>query len=260
MNKEFEEKFGFNFIIINKTDGIVSLKENMYTIDKQSRIIEFIIDGVSQKRFIYCFTYLKQVFNELNIEYYSTTNEKLDDDSIDSEICIDEIINIFNNEEINKIFKIKLSKEKIIEKFKKRYPSKEIKLISDLLINTEFYYKNNSKDNLDINIFNQFNEDMKNFVFNSKDDILYLIGPKGTSKSLFLIYRFLMYNISYKLTSLYINYKKMKTLDSKKRKNIFKKEMIYLFFDENNLREFYNEKYHRLIISDKNIILCLKNF
>ena len=52
----------------------------------------------------------------------------------------------------------------------------------------------------------------------------------------------------------------MKNLDSKKRKNIFKKEMIYLFFNENILRDFYQEKYHRIIISDNNIIFCLKKF
>jgi len=260
MNKEFKEKFGFEFIIINKIKHVISLNEKPYNIEDQSRIIEFIIDEVPQKRFIYSISYLQQVFNELNIEFYSTSNEKLDDDSIDSEICIDEIINIFKNEEINKIFKIKLSNEKIIDLFKKRYPSKEIEVISDLLINTEFYYKNNSKDNLDINIFKNFYDDLINFIFNSNDYILYLIGPKGTSKSLFLNYSILMYNMSYQIPSLYINYIKIKNLDFKKRKNIFKKEMIYLFFDKDNLKSFYQEKYHRTIISDKNIILCLKNF
>ena len=36
--------------------------------------------------------------------------------------------------------------------------------------------------------------------------------------------------------------------------------MIYLFFNKNILRDFYQEKYHRIIISDNNIIFCLKKF
>ena len=262
MNEEFEKEYGFNFKMINNITNTIFLKEKYYNIEKQSRIIEFIIDGNSQKRFIYSFYYLQQVFNELNIEYYSTTNENLNvDDSIDSEVCLDEIINIFNNEEINKIYKIKLSKEKIIEIFNNRYPKNEIKLVSDLLINTKFYYNNNSEDILDKEILMKYYEDIKKFMLSSDNNILYLIGPKGTSKSLFLNFSLLMFNMSYQIPSLYINYIKIKNLELKKRKNIFKKEIIYLFFDEKNLKDFYKEKYHRIIISDKNnFIKCLKEF
>ena len=259
MNQEFEEKYKFCFKLLNEKQNIVILKGNYYKIEKNSRIIEFIIDEKSQSRFIYSYSYLQDVFQNLKIEYYSTTNDILNDDSIDSEICLDEIIKIFNDEDIVKIYKIKLSKEKIIDLFNRRYPTDE-KKISDLFINTGFYYNNNSEDDLDLNILEIYYKDMENFIIKPDYNILYLIGPKGTSKSLFLSYFFINYNMTMKLPILYINYIKMKNLDSKKRKNIFKKEMIYLFFNKNILRDFYQEKYHRIIISDNNIIFCLKKF
>ena len=40
---------------------------------------------------------------------------------------------------------------------------------------------------------------------------------------------------------LYINYRKMKEFSPEKRKNIFKKEIVYLFFEENALKSFYKE-------------------
>ena len=147
MNQEFEKKYKFCFKLLNEKQNIVILKENYYKIEKNSRIIEFIIDEKSQPRFIYSYSYLQDVFQNLKIEYYSTTNENLNDDSIDYEICLDEIIKIFNDEDIVKIYKIKLSKEKIIDLFNRRYPTDEKKL-SDLFINTGFYYNNNSEDDL----------------------------------------------------------------------------------------------------------------
>jgi hypothetical protein len=59
--------------------------------------------------------------------------------------------------------------------------------------------------------------------------------------------------------TLYINYRKIKDLEKKERKNIFKKEIVYLFFKENILRDFYKNKYHRKINEGENFMFGLKN-
>ena len=50
---------------------------------------------------------------------------------------------------------------------------------------------------------------------------------------------------------LYINYRKLKDLSKEKKKNIFKKEFIYLFFEENSLQNFYKEKEYEKIKIEK---------
>ena len=58
-------------------------------------------------------------------------------------------------------------------------------------------------------------------------------------------------NEYYKKPLLYINYRRIKNLTTEKKKNVFKKELIYLFFEENALTSFYNEKSYQTIIVDK---------
>ena len=72
--------------------------------------------------------------------------------------------------------------------------------------------------------------------------ILYVAGPKGNSKYLFLMNYFYEINQFSKRPLLYINYRKMKDESQEKKKNIFKKELIYLFFEENSLESFYIKK------------------
>ena len=50
---------------------------------------------------------------------------------------------------------------------------------------------------------------------------------------------------------LYINYRKIKDESQEKKKNVFKKELIYLFFEENSLESFYKEKEYKKITSEK---------
>ena len=82
-------------------------------------------------------------------------------------------------------------------------------------------------------------------------NILYVVGPKETSKSLFLMNYCYEKNEFYKQPLLYINYRVLKKSDKNKRKNIFKKEFIYLFFDEEKISNFYNEKDHDAIMQEK---------
>ena len=63
---------------------------------------------------------------------------------------------------------------------------------------------------------------MEYFIFINKRKIIYLIGPKGTSKSLFLMYYSLLLNFQ-NYPTLYINYKIMNKLELNEKENIFKK-------------------------------------
>ena len=89
---------------------------------------------------------------------------------------------------------------------------------------------------------------------------MYFLGPKGSSKSLFLI-NFCFIFDAMQIPTLYINYKILKNLDEKKRKYIFKREIVYLFHDFEKFKDFYNAKYHRLIKGENNDFLNgLKEF
>ena len=75
-NKEFEDKFKFKFTTTPKSIDsynkfMVNFNGKHFGFDKGNRIINFIINGKSQKRFIYSYDYLKSVLNELKIDYVS---------------------------------------------------------------------------------------------------------------------------------------------------------------------------------------------
>lgn len=188
-NEEFKNIFGFEFQVYysNKLKYYICLDDQKYFVGEESRIIDFIIEGGSNKRFIYSVEYLKDVFDEFKIEYYSFNDEKLDN-SLDSQISDEEIYNIFSNKEIKKIYRIKSNFEKYLDKFRNRY-AKKCKTISDLSLNAEYYYPENNKDNLNSTIYIKYETDLEQKLY-SPDNIIYLIGPKGTSKSIFLMYFF----------------------------------------------------------------------
>ena len=58
-------------------------------------------------------------------------------------------------------------------------------------------------------------------------------------------------NEYYQRPLLYINYRILKNVNNYKKKNIFKKEFIYLFFEEKVLNNYYNEKTYDSILKEK---------
>ena len=114
--------------------------------------------------------------------------------------------------------------------FNKRYPNK-LEVISDISLNAEFYYPNNSNDRIIFSQIDKYSMKITKFICGESFCVLYLIGPKGSSKSIFLMYTSFKNNIR-QTPTFYINYRKMKYLEIKQRKDIFKKEMIYLFLEE----------------------------
>ena len=261
-DEEFIKTYGFEFVKSNFLNSIViNIGKNIYRFKKGYRLIDFIIEGKSHKRFIYSSEYLKSVLKELKIDCYSL-KEDITNTSWNSEISLEEILNIFNDVNITTIYKINTSIDKIIDKFKSRFPE-EIKKISDLSLNAEFYFPENCNDALDTDIFLEENNqnieiDIERNIWN--DNMIYFIGSKGTSKSIFLMYFFLFTSKISFYPLLYINYRKIAHLDLKERKNIFKKELLYLFFEEETLRDFLKNKYYKIIKKEKDFILALKIF
>ena len=262
-DEEFKKAFNIEFKVgRNNIDGdspvMVLLNKKIYNVYKKSRIIDFIIDGKSYKRFIYSCEYLKKVIKALNIQYYSIKDQNLGN-SLKSKVVNNDIYDIFSQEKISTIYKIEPNDKKITDLFEKRYTFENNK-ISDLSLNAKFYYQENSEDKLDLSIFHVNEENFDKLIWNDNVNIIYLFGPKGTSKSIFLMNFSLIHNCN-KNPVLYINYKILNNLTLKERKYYFKREMVYLFFDIDRFKDFYKNKYHRIIVNEKNNFICnLKKF
>ena len=246
---EFIKTNKFEFTVTrgySENNKYVLLDEEEYHIHPTSRIIYFIDDKKTIKKFIYSFNNFELTLNSLNFKYFMVEEENSESDSIDSEISNKEKLRIFNDEKINRIIKIQSNLEKIVEKFNQRYSSFR-NVIFGLSLNASFYYPNNKNDYLDLSLFNDNSSKFDTFMIDEKVNVLYFVGPKGTSKSLFLMDYCFEQNREDKVPSLYINYRIMKDLTSNENKNIFKKEMIYLFFKEESLKFFYKEKHYKNI-------------
>ena len=239
--------------LYNKNSAKIELNGQKYDIKKESRMILFNDENKSTKRFIRSFYHLKEVIEELNFKAimnpFSEESSRDSGDSLSSEINENYLLEIFKNESIIQITKDKTNLEKIIDKFKKRYCC-EKKIISDLCLNSSVYYPDNKEDKVNFNLLQTFEYDLTKFFINDCN-ILYVVGPKGTSKSLFLMNYCYDINEDYKQPLLYINYRVLKESNNEKKKNIFKKEFIYLFFDEVLLNNFYNEKTYDSITKEK---------
>ena len=254
----FKKNFNFEFICNDKkdklkNDKIITMDNEVYVVENQCRIINFIIDGISCNRFIYSCSYLKKIFYDLDIKFYSTQKNQLNN-SLESDISDKEIRDIFYDDKIKTIFKKKsddIKKEENLNNlFKNRYNLNR-DIISSLSLNAGSYYPENSKDEFDLNIFDSYIFNFKNLIWDDNVNIIYMIGPKGTSKSIFLMNFCLVHNLE-KNPTLYINYKYVKNLDKNKKKCIFKKEIVYLFFNSEQFKDFYIKRYHHIIVDEKN--------
>ena len=133
-----------------------------------------------------------------------------------------EIYDIFNQEDISTIYKIKSSCEKMMSYFENRYTIQKDK-ISDLSLNSKYYYPENSDDKLDSTIFNDYDNILNKYMWDDSINIIYLMGPKGASKSLFLM-NFCRHKILSNNPSLYINYNILYPL------NYIKKTKLYMIY------------------------------
>jgi hypothetical protein len=235
--------------------ALVKIGNEFYDVRPESRVFNFKDGEKCKKIFIYSESHLKEILNKLQFKTFNISNE--DEDSLDLENNYNEIHNIFENNKINTINKDKTNLDKIKEKYKQRIKEKIVN-ISDICLNSSFYYPKNKNDKLNCDLLRENITDLDIF-FGNDLSILYVVGPKGISKSLFLLLNCHIKNICEKFPLLYINYRKMISLKYEKKKNIFKKEMVYLFFEENSLISFYNEKAYENI-GKKSLLEFIKEF
>ena len=237
--KKVKEKLNLDFSThkhYDKNNFIIKLNGAFYHIFPEARKIQFIDGKMLIEKFIYSKINLEDVLKELEFKFFTfNTTDNSYYDSIESEIGLKEIYEIFKDISINQIIKINPLKN-IIDKFRIRYSAKS-KLISDLSLNASLYYPENKNDIINFKLLKKYFGELKKILC-SERNVTYLSGPKGTSKSLFLL------NFSFELNKienvplLYINYRELVKLTPNQKKNIFKKEMIYLFFNEDYLNYF----------------------
>ena len=223
-----------------RNDILLILNDVSYRILPEARKIKFIDGKNVTEKFVFSNYNLKEILNKLEFKLFTINSGDNSYDSIETEIAQQEIYDIFANISVNQITKINSELEIIIDKFRIRY-SKQNKLISDLSLNTSSYYPENSSDVINYKILSKYYHELDKILCSDRN-VIYLAGPKGTSKSLCLINFSFELNKINKIPLLYINYRELVKLTSNERKNIFKKEMIYLFFNENSLTYFYNNK------------------
>ena len=266
-----EKNIDIHIMVYTEKDVLIEYNGEIYHFDKKARWFEFIDEGASIKKFICSKLYLNTIINELNFKSFYSTNkynipneikkndkkDNYDSDSLNSQNNVEDICAAFDNENITKIIKNPLNYDGLLEKFKGRYKH-EIKTISDLSLNSSIYFQDEANNALDITLLLQNKNDFEYFLLINYN-ILYLLGPKGVSKSLFLMLQSLFLNKAYEFPLLYINYKQMDNFNILRKKNIFKKEMIYLFFNEDELKDFYQSGPYKSITKQK-LMKFISNF
>ena len=207
----------------DKNDVVIILNGVSYHIFSEARKIQFINGANVIEKFVYSDSNLSEILKKLGFELFTFSgNEDNSYDSIESQIGQEEIYNIFKNTSINQIIKINSELQNIIDKFRIRY-SKKIKLISDLSLNACLYYPENKNDIINFKLLNKYFDELKKILC-SERNVTYLSGPKGTSKSLFLL------NFSFELNEiehvplLYINYRELVKLTTNQKKTCLKKK------------------------------------
>ena len=231
----------------SKVMAVIEYNGEKYYFNEKARWFEFIDEGESINKFI-CSNFKCFYPTDNNIPNEIKKND-YDSDSLNSQNSEEDIYAAFNNENITKIIKNPLNYDALLEKFKGRYKP-QIKTISDISLNSSIYFSDEANNDLYKDLLKQNREDFEDFLFKNCN-ILYLLGPKGVSKSLFLMLQSLILNEAYKFPLLYINYKKMDNFNILFKKNVFKKEMIYLFFKEKDLKYFYKSGAYKSITKQK---------
>ena len=238
IKQKLNEKVEFQIVLrYTENYAVIKLNDKIYEIKPESRMIQFINGKEIIEKFIYSIDSLKETLAELQFKSFIVNDEENLSDSIDSEISDEEFKDIFLNENITKITKIQSDLKNILDKFKIRHNEK-INSISDISLNSAEYYSNNKNDKIDLYMI-ATNYKLEYDLESSHKNIIYFLGPKGTSKSLFLMSYLFKKNQFNKIPSLYINYRHMINLSINKRQNIFKKKayksikiksfMIFLF-------------------------------
>ena len=228
------------FEIIKLHPIIIEINQEEFIFHKNSRELIFVDDRIIYKRFIYCRKNFLDVLKELGFKSFYTRSKKINKDNIEeifdekeneliadgSEISIDDPSIIFIDKTINIIYK--QNKRPILRKenYNKRF-NREIKYLKDLNQNSEYYYGENRNEKFfELNEYINASLNISTFFDSTFGKILYMFGPKGCSKTTFLLY---LINTLRGIDEgiLYINYNYIKNRIFSELKKIIYHEILY---------------------------------
>ena len=206
-----------------------------FKLNDKSRVINFHLqNGEVKSRFIIDSIYLRKVLNELKSPTFTVKVGR------NSNVSINDFKSTFDDISIVDIFCEKKSYIMTIENFRKR-DSQKVDLIKDINLNMQEYFKEDSeKIIIPFDEYDQYYNKLMNFLVFNEINIMYFLGPKGCSKSLFLNL-FAKKLIVRDLTKLYINMKYVKEVqDLKTLKKTLYKEFLYSITEEEEIETVYN--------------------
>ena len=237
-----DKEITFTLLEIHKNKFFpILLNSKLFNFENNAREISFVNEKTKKitKRFIYNSENLKNCLNDLGFKsyYVKKAKDKIDNniinldsikpqesDSESSEVSLDPF-KIFIDHNINCIFNENQRPILNDDNFNKRFKTFVVKL-KDLNNNSKYYYK--YSDNI-FNVSNNYEETPANFRFfrySWTTKIVYLYGPKRSSKTTFLLY---MINLCkfIEARTLYFNYNYIENINILERKRIIYHELLY---------------------------------
>ena len=245
----------------NNNNSVVELntdEENNMLIQNEARIINLIDEkqNIIYIHFIHNVDYLEKVLVLRNFESYYMRPEEykkqinnsesaknlndLEESSSDSIVSLDDLTAIFSAESILSIYKYNVAPILCEKNFNQKY-SKSQNLLKDLSNNAKFYFKDINKKFIWFKEYINMVKEIYDFAHKKSSVVMYLFGPKGSSKSTFLLYsKYLLLGCRIKYLYLDINCLKSKSIIDRKR--IISHELLYFFKDINEMKEVEKNK------------------
>ena len=247
------------FPIIKLSPYYIIKKDNtLYAIDKKSREIKFVdyklkkitikfihnCDNliVSLKNLGFTSYYVKlPKYNNEDSSIISSLNEEDEISSENSEVSLSDPFSIFNNDKIKYIFNENQRPILTEDNYKNTF-CYQLEYLKDLNNNSKYYYGKYKECSFQIiNNYENADKNLSQFQFSQQSKILYLYGPKGSSKTTLLFYMINNYRI-YKTKTIYFNHnylKKKNFLEVKKR---IYHELLYFCKDIEEMEQFKAKK------------------
>ena len=256
-------------LIIKKLSPVFILQINgeEIVINKEARKICFIdqVKQIKYIRFIFSADCLYNVLDELKFNYYyvkpqENNNINYEEKSINSECSVNNHFFIFSKEYITEIMKDNLKpifSENNLLSLKKD----EITFLKDLSNNFQ-YYNDEKKENkfIELDEYNQLFNQIKESIYSNNTKIIYIFGPKGVSKTIFLLY-FRNFILFENIHSLYFDYNYLKNQrDYFQIKKILQYELLYSFLNFEEMCLFEKQKIFYHLEQEKNILSYIHKF
>lgn len=281
--------FGRNFVVqfdVNKyknkkyynSKNKINANDEDTFIENESRIINLIdeIQNIIYIHFVYNGIYLEKIMKLRNFNsYYLKSGEfkelindsentqnlnDLEEKSWNSMVSIEDFISIFSTRSIIDIYKYNFSPILSEENFNKKY-SESQNFLSDLSNNSKYYYKNLKKKFIYLDEYYDMAINVYKFTYSKSSSIMYLFGPKGSSKSTFFLYSKYPLSSIYKVKYLYLDVKCLQSKNIIEIKKIISHELLYLFEDINEMNMVVNKKiFHDIAYQEGDFLLYLYIF